>query len=112
VDDDDAVIVPAPDESVFLHKPDYASNKPKPVPFGQSLGARQTFIPILLTGGFIMAAMGVLHFVWHAENNPMGGLPVWLVALLFFLGLVLWGTAFANMMAVKHIVEAQRKARA
>lgn len=110
--DDDAVIVPAPDASVFLQRPDYASKKPKPVPFGQSVGARRTFIPILLTGGFIMVALGVLHFVWLADNNPTGGLPVWLVALLFLFGLVLWGAAFANMMTVKHLLDAQRSQRA
>jgi hypothetical protein len=104
--DDDAVIVPAPDASVFLHK--HASKKPKTVPFGQGLGARRTFIPILLTGGFIMFGLGLLHFIWHADNNPMGGLPPWLVALLFLFGLVLWGMAFANMMTVKHIIDARR----
>jgi hypothetical protein len=107
--DDDAVIVPAPDASVFLQKPDYAAKKPKAVPFGQSIGARRTFIPILLTGGFIMVALGVLHFVWLADNNPTGGLPVWLVALLFLFGLILWGVAFANMMTVKHLLDAQRR---
>lgn len=109
VEDDDAVIVPAPDASVFLHKPDYAGKKPKGPAFGQSARFRQTFIPILLTGGLIMIGLGALHFLWQAENNPTNGLPVWLVGALFLLGAALWGLAVANMLSVKHILDAQRK---
>ena len=106
--DDDAVIVPAPDASVFLHKPDYAA-KNKKVAFGQSIRFRQTLIPILLTSGFIMVVLGALHFLWSGENNPLGGLPVWLLAVLFLFGLVLWGAAVANMLSVKHAIDAQRR---
>jgi hypothetical protein len=107
VDDDDAVIVPAPDASVFYHQPEYAT-KPKAAPFGQSMGYRQTFIPVLLTAGFIMVVLGALHFLWNSENNPMGGLPIWLVAILFLFGLVMWGLAIANMLTVKQILDAQK----
>ena len=104
IDDDDQVIVPAPDASVFF-KPDYA-NKPKPktAGFGQSIGFRQTTIPILFTGGFILIALAALHYLWNADNNPMGGLPVWLTGVMFLFGLVLWGLAVANMMTVKHLI--------
>jgi hypothetical protein len=107
-DDDDAVIVPAPDASVFFHQPEYAT-KPKHPAFGQSMGFRQTFIPILLTAGFIMVAFGALHFLWNSEDNPMGGLPIWLVVVLLIFGLVMWGLAVANMLAVKQILDAQKK---
>ena len=72
------MIVPAPDASVFFHKPDYAS-KPKRQAFGQSIGFRQTLIPILLTGGFIMVVLGLLHFLWSGEGNPLAELPMWLL---------------------------------
>jgi hypothetical protein len=106
--DDDAVIVPAPDASVFYHKPDYASKNKKPA-FGQSIRFRQTLIPILLTSGFIMVVLGALHFLWSGENNPMGGLPIWLLAVLFLFGLLLWAAAAANMLSVKNALVAQRR---
>jgi hypothetical protein len=108
--DDDAVIVPAPDASVFLHKPHYAS-KAKPKPFGQSIQFRQTLIPVLLTAGFIMITLGVLHFVWSGENNPLSDLPGWLLAVLFLFGAMLWGLAAANMLSVKSAIEAQQRQR-
>ena len=104
-DDDDAVIVPAPDASVFFHKPEYAT-KPKQAPVGSSLKFRRTIIPIALTGGFIMAALGAIHFLWSGENNPMGGLPIWLVSIMFAFALLLWTVAGANMMTVKQMLEA------
>ena len=103
------MIVPAPDASVFFHKPDYAS-KPKRQAFGQSIGFRQTLIPILLTGGFIMVVLGLLHFLWSGEGNPLAELPAWLLAALFLFGLVLWGLATANMLSVKAALDRQRKA--
>lgn len=107
--DDDAVIVPAPDASVFFHKPDYAA-KPKRQAFGQSIRFRQTFIPILLTGGFIMIVLALLHFAWTGESNPLSELPTWLLAVLVLFGLILWALAAANMMSVKSALAAQRKA--
>jgi hypothetical protein len=106
--DDDAVIVPAPDASVFFHKPDYAS-RPKRQAFGHSIGFRQTLIPILLTGGFILIMLGLLHFLWSGEGNPLTDLPGWLLAVLFLFGLMLWGFAAANMMSVKAALDRQRK---
>lgn len=107
--DDDAVIVPAPDASVFFHKPAYAS-KPKRPAFGHSVGFRQTLIPILLTAGFIMVMLGLLHFLWGGDNNPLADLPGWLLAVLFLFGFMLWGFAAANMLSVKAALDRQRKA--
>ena len=100
------MIVPAPDASVFFHKPEYAT-KAKRVPTGASLKFRRTVIPILLTGGLIMAVLGIVHFAWTGENNPMGGLPVWLVGVLFAFALLLWVLAGANMMAVKQMMQSE-----
>ena len=107
VDDDDAVIVPAPDASVFFHKPAYAA-KQHIKPFGQSLRFRQTVIPILLTAGLIMNGLATLHFVWRSDNNPMGGLPIWLLIVLFIFGLAIWGMAVMNMLAVKQELDARK----
>ena len=109
IDDDDQVIVPAPDASVFFHKPDYAP-KQKGVAFGQSISFRQTLIPILLTGGLIMIGLGSLRFIWQSENNPLGGLPIVLVIILFVFGAILWGLAAANMIVVKQILDKMKVA--
>lgn len=104
--DDDSVIVPAPDASVFLHKPDYAPRRVKSARAGVSLKFRQTFIPILLTGGFILIVLAALHFLWVADNDPMAGIPMWMVGIMIALGLGLWGLAAMNMMAVRQILRA------
>lgn len=106
--DDDAVIVPAPDASVFLHKPQYAP-RPKRQAFGQSIHFRQTLIPILLTAGFIMISLGALHFTWSSENNPMTDLPGWFLGVLFGFGALLWVLAVANMLSVKSALQAQAR---
>lgn len=108
VDDDDAVIVPAPDPRVFLHKSSEPIGSHKQTGFGRSLKFRRTFIPILLTGGLICLALGAIHFIaWSSGENPLRALPGWLVALLFVFAVVLWGLAIANMLVVKHMLEAE-----
>jgi len=104
------VIVPAPDTSVFLHKPDYqASSKPRV--FRVGLKFRRTFIPMLLTSGAILACLGGLHFLWNSDSDPMAGLPPWLVGVMFALALVLWVLAAVNMIAVRRMLESQRAVR-
>jgi len=104
VDDDDAVIVPAPDVSVFLHKPDYAPRPPRKIPsFGHSLETRRTFIPILFTGGLIMIAIAALHFL-GGEGNPFVSLPLWLACVLVAFALLLWGITVTNMLVVKQLL--------
>ena len=100
--DDDAVIVPAPDASVFLHARKNPTQPRAKASFGQSLSFRRTVIPMLLTGGVILIGLGVLRFIW---GGPLAGLPPWVVGLLFFIGLLLWGLAGANMVVVRHMLE-------
>jgi len=105
--DDDSVVVPAPDASVFLHKPEYAPKRVKiRVPL-VGLKFRQTAIPILLTGGSILIALSALHFLWIADNDPMVGVPGWLVGVMIALGIALWGLAALNMLSVKHMLAQQ-----
>ena len=98
IDDDDRVIVPAPTADVFLHHGTGASARRPPA---RRLSLRRTLIPILLTAGLILFALGLLRFLW-TENNPLAGLQPWLVAIMFVFALVLWGLAAVNMLAVKH----------
>lgn len=105
VDDDDRVIVPAPSVDVFMHHGSASARRS--AKRGSSL--RQTFIPILLTSGFILMALGVLRFVWPGDN-PLASIPPWLVAILFGFALALWGLAAMNMLAVKHDLEPRKPA--
>ena len=50
-----------------------------------------------------------MHFASSSENNPMGGLPLWLTASLFVLGAILWLLMVVNMMVVKQQLEAQEE---
>ena len=102
IEDDDRVIVPAPSAEVFTHRGSGAAARTSS---RKSLSLRRTFIPILLTAGFILFTLGVLRFLWQG-NNPLLGLQPWLVALMFVFALALWGLAALNMLAVKHQIEA------
>jgi hypothetical protein len=54
----------------------------------------------------------LLHFLWKSENSPVGGLPIWLVAVLFLFGLILWGLTVMNMLVVKQLLDSQSNATA
>ena len=105
IDDDDQVIVPAPSADVFMHQGARTANA-RPVA-QKHLTLRRTFIPILLTAGFLLFVLGVLRFVWQ-DNNPLLGLQPWLVALMFLFALALWALAALNVLAVKHQLQSQR----
>ena len=107
--DDDSVIVPAPDTSVFLHKPEYAAAPRMRKRLQVGMGFRRTFIPILLTGGLILFVLGALHFAWNADNNPMLGVPGWLVGVMFGVAMLLWVLAAANMLVVRHMLAEQAR---
>lgn len=98
IDEDDRVIVPAPSADVFRPRGLAASTSRAP---GRALALRRTLIPILLTAGVILVALGLLRLLWQTDN-PLAGLPAWLVAVMFVFALVLWGLAAVNMLAVKH----------
>lgn len=105
IDDDDRVIVPAPSADVFMHHGSSAAVARASA--HKSLSLRRTFIPILLTAGLILFALGVLRFLWQG-NNPLLGLQPWLVAVMFVFAAALWALAAVNMLAVKHQLESHK----
>jgi hypothetical protein len=58
-------------------------------------------IPILLTGGVILAALATIHFIWDSVDNPAIDLPRSVVGGMYLLALICWGLAAANMAAVR-----------
>ena len=107
VDEDDAVIVPAPPASAFLpyRSPTAAAAKTSPT----RLSLRRTLIPILLTCGIILLVLGTMPF-FLSEENPLSQLPHWMSYSLWALGMFLLALGVVNMLAVKHLLEAQAAA--
>ena len=103
-DDDDAVIVPAPPPSAFLH---YRSGRTAPRP---GLTLRRTLIPVLLTCGVILLVLGALPRFLSSEN-PLSQMPYWLSFVLWGAGAFVLVMAAINMLAVKHLLEAQAQGR-
>ncbi len=102
IDDDDAVIVPAPDASVFIprQKPVTSAEARAAVQRKKSLDYRRTLIPILLTSGTLMFAFGILKFLAGGDST-LQYLPSWIPVTLMCVGLLVLGVAGINMMSVK-----------
>jgi hypothetical protein len=102
IDDDDAVIVPAPDAAVFAPK-----HHPRPqrrashAAIYQTIEFRRTIIPVLLTCGVLTIAFGTLKYVL-GPDSALAELPTWLPVLLFVTGALLLGFAAMNMLSVRH----------
>ena len=97
VDDDDAVIVPAPEPEVF------APHAPK-VPTGpggiRSLAFRRTVIPILLTCGVLLIGIGSLRWL-GGPDSIFVDMSIPLSAALCGCGFFLLLVAVLNMLQVK-----------
>jgi hypothetical protein len=99
VDDDDAVIVPAPTPDVFL--PKHHPAPPARARLLASLALRRTLIPILLTSGLMLPALGIMWFMTGEESpfrKPGLGMPVTLITV----GVVLLILGLVNALYVKH----------
>ena len=79
--------------------------KSDPVAF--QLALKRTAIPILLTLGFILIALGIVHYVWKSDDNPVLELPTSIVIGLLSGGVVLWGLAVLNMLSVRRTLAAR-----
>jgi hypothetical protein len=109
IDDDDAVIVPAPDASVFAPKPIH--HRHIGLTHGtvyQTVEFRRTIIPILLTCGVLMIAFGLLKPLL-GQDSPLADLPGWLPIVLFAAGALLLGLAVLNMLSVRQQLADMRK---
>jgi hypothetical protein len=105
VDDDDAVIVPAPDASVFIprKKPATSAEARARVARKKQLEFRQTLIPILLTTGVLAIAFGVAPFALGPDSIA-AHLPRWVTPTLIAIGAVQLALAGANMASVRSML--------
>lgn len=108
--DDDAMLAPAPDASVFAPKPRPAPRKARP-PIFKTLEFRQTVIPIMLTTGSIMIIFSILPVVM-GPDSAFADLYIWLQIAMALFGLMLLGLAALNMMQVKKELEERRAGKA
>ncbi len=108
MDDDDAVIVPAPDASVFIprKKPTTTAEARAQVARQKQLDFRRTVIPVLLTTGALSIAFGVLPLCL-GPDSVAGALPRWVTPVLAGTGAVLLALAGVNMASVRSMLLAQ-----
>lgn len=107
-DEDDSVNVPPPPLEYLgntHHVP--SPNGPPIIPKYQNLDYKQTLIPILLTAGLCMLAIGGSRFVL-AEDTVLGNLPLFLVIPLFAFGALAILFGVLTMFQVKGTLDAQQ----
>lgn len=95
VDDDDAVIMPAPSVEYLAHQPHHAP-VPTRSPAERTVRFRATVIPIMLTGGLLMVAAAVLKYT-VAPDAPLAAMPTWSAFLLLLTGAALLVVAGLNV---------------
>jgi hypothetical protein len=102
VDDDDAVIVPAPSPEVFVHRP--APPRAPRLPLYARMGFRRTIIPILLTMGVALPACAAWWCTLD-EDSPLKLLGLRFPITLAVVGVVLLALGIVNVIQVKHQLE-------
>ena len=110
VDDDDSVIVPAPDASVFNPKKKSITSAEARAKIQKKkrLEYRRTLIPILLTTGTLLLIFGVLKFL-AGPDSQLANLPGWAPLVLLGVGAFLLVLAAINMLSVKQELTANAK---
>jgi hypothetical protein len=98
IEDDDAMNVPAPERSVFVHHP--PPLRPPATPLYARLSFRRTIIPILLTMG---VALPVCAGWWFSldKDAPLRSIGLRFPITLAVIGFVMLGLAVMNMLHVK-----------
>jgi hypothetical protein len=102
IDDDDSVIVPAPDTSVFTPRPKIRSSAETRARAAarRSLEFRRTLIPILLTCAVVMLGFASLKFI-VGPDSTLTLTPTWAPVLLAAAAGILLALAVVNMISVK-----------
>jgi hypothetical protein len=99
VDDDDAMLMPAPSIDYLAHHPHQPAH-PKRASVSKSPAFRQTVIPVLLTTGALMLVAVVLKWVVHPDA-PLAAMPTWMVVLLVVSGIAILAVAGLNVIQVQ-----------
>ena len=97
--EDDLLAAPAPDPSVFAPR-----RSTRDLIAERRIHNRRTLIPILLTCGVLMPAVGSLKWLMGPES-PFASWSIWAPVALGACGAVLLTLAVANMLQVKHLME-------
>ena len=105
VDDDDAVIVPAPEPEVFVSHTPKAPAGPGGI---RSLAFRRTVIPILLTCGVLLIGVGLLRWI-GGPDSVFAETSIPLSATLCGTGFFLLLVAALNMLQVRGELAAMAK---
>jgi hypothetical protein len=105
IDDDDAVIVPAPGPAVFAHRPAPPALT-KRVPLHARLGFRRTMIPILLTLGLALPVTAIWWMI-QEDDSPIRELGWQFPVTLTVIGIVMLGLGILNMVQVKRQMDEQ-----
>jgi len=102
--EDDLVPVPPPAADVFLPR------SPAPRPFSGSrlrwLELKRTLIPVLLSGGVMLAVLGCLWFMTEPDS-PFRDSGIWLPWTLLGTGLGLFVVGLLNALQVRHLLKQQ-----
>jgi hypothetical protein len=108
IDDDEDTIAAAPDASAFAPRAHVA--KPAHTAIYANLFFRRTIIPILLTCGVMLPAIGVWSMLDH--NAPLAAIGTAVEVFLIVTGAILLALGVINALHVRHILEADAKSRA
>jgi len=100
--DDDMMAAPAPDASVFAPR-----RSTRDLIAERRIHSRRTLIPILLTCGVLMPAVGALKWL-RGPDSPFAAWPIWAPLVLGGCGVVLLLLAMANMMQVRQLMKTRR----
>src|SRR4051794_5253929 len=95
---DDMMAAPAPDASVFAPR-----RSTRDLVAERRIHSRRTLIPILLTCGLLMPAVGALKWL-RGPEAPFATWPIWAPLVLVGCGIVLLLLAVANMMQVRQLM--------
>jgi hypothetical protein len=107
MEDDDAVIVPAPDPAVFVHCP--APRPPVRVHRVQTLEFKRTIIPILLTLGVVCPALALVGLL-APPTSPLSVLRSgWFAGPFVLIGVLNLALAVVTMLQVKHELEQRQR---
>ena len=105
MEEDEETIAAAPDASAFA--PRTGSHKPAHVAIYAKLFFRRTIIPILLTCGIMLPAIGVWSMLDH--NAPLATVGTHVEILMIVVGAILLGLGIINALHVKHIMDTAAK---
>jgi pilus assembly protein TadC len=93
---------PAADSSVSYASPSTPRRRPKA--YYEAIGYQRTMIPVLLTGGLCLLALGVSRWV-VSPLSALGQLPLWMPIFFIAFALALIGAGVLVMLSVKKKLE-------